>query len=199
MFKLLYITRIGELDKAQRFRFVGTFAVAIYMMILMPIIKKYQGVFFATQLITILMVMQQLSNKFLESFNKKFKIGQIFHMLIWAQVAEILVLFSYFYDFKLMIYLFSFSDILLAFVAMSYGIKLTSLYAKQNPQGFKKLPIFKQNIWAEGFMIGLIISFGLQYLGIAYVIACGILVRSSILFYMIYHYNFYDEYFKERS
>jgi len=196
---LLYIFRLSELDEAQRFRFIGTFFVAIYMMILIPIIKKYQGIYFTTQLITILMIVQQLSNKFLEKFNQKFIIGQLLHILIILQLIEIGILFLYFYDFKLMIYLYSFFDILLAFVAMSYGIKLTSLQAKKDPYHVKTIQIFKQNIWAEGFLIGLFLSFGLQYLGIAYVIAVAILIRVGLNIYFIKNWNFFDNYFKEKK
>ncbi len=197
--KFLYIFRLSELDEVQRFRFIGTFFVALYMMIMLPVIKKYQGVFFTTQLITILLIASQLSNKFLEKVNSRFRIGQIYHFLVYTQITEILILFIYFYNFKLMIYLYSFFDIILAFIAMSYGIKLTSMYAKKYPKEFKMLPIFKQNIWAEGFIIGLFLSFGLQYLGVFYIICAGITLRIGILIYMLINYNFYDKYFEKEK
>jgi len=195
----LYILRLSELDEAQRFRFIGSFFVAIYLMILIPVIKKYQGVFFTTQLITVLMILQQLSSKFLEKINEKFIIGQLLHILTILQLIEICILFLYFYDFKLMVYLYSFFDILLAFVAMSYGIKLTSLQAKKDPHRVKTIQIFKQNIWAEGFLIGLFLSFGLQYLGIAYVISTAIAIRAGLAMYFIKNWNFFDNYFKEKK
>jgi hypothetical protein len=194
---MFYIFRLKELNEAQQFRFKTAFLVAVYIIILMPIVKKYQGVFFTTQLITVLIIIQQLANKFLEKINKHLIIGQIFHILIVFQGIEILVLLLYFVNFKLMIYIFSIFDICIGLIATSYGIKLTSLQAKLNPKEVKHVQIFKQNIWAEGFLTGLFISFLLQEIGITFTIISAIIIRMLIFIYMIKNWNFFDRFFQK--
>ena len=197
MLSKLYILRFNELDEAQRFRFRASFLVAIYMMLLAPIVHKYSGIFFSTQLITILMVVNNLSVKFFEPITKRFIIGQIYHAVIWMQVAELLVLLLYFYNFKLMIYVYVFLNIIITILTGAYGIKLTSLQAKVNPEDIKKISIFRANVWAEGYVVGLCISLMLQSFGLTATIIGAIVLRAIILVYMASNWDFFDKYFSK--
>jgi len=197
--KYLFILRLNELDEVQRFRFKLSFFAAIFIMIIAPVINKYQGVYFTTQLITIIMILHQFSSKFLEKINQKFKIGELYKIMIFVQFLEVSILSIYFYDFKLMIYIYSFFEIFLGLVALSYGIKLTSLQAKNDPNQIKTVQIFKQNIWAEGFLVGLFFSILLQSIGIMYIVIVGILIRLSIALYLLKNWDFFDNYFKEKK
>lgn len=195
--KYLYIFRLNELDSAQRFRFNASFWVAVYLMLMIPLITKWQGLYFTTQLITIIILLRQIGNKFLEKITERFIIGQIFHLVAIATIIETLILVSYFFiNTKVFTYIYVFYDIIFSIIISSYSIKLTSLFAKKYPNQVKKLEIFKQNVWSEGMIIGLVLSLILQQFGTIYVIISALTIRAGITLYFLLNWNFFDKYFK---
>jgi len=198
--KYLYVFRLNELDIAQRFRFNASFWVAVYLMLMIPLITKWQGLYFTTQLITIIILLRQIGNKFLEKITERFIIGQIFHLVAIATIIETLILVSYFFiNTKVFTYIYVFYDIIFSIIISSYSIKLTSLFAKKYPNQVKKLEIFKQNVWSEGMIIGLVLSLILQQFGTIYVIISALTIRAGITLYFLLNWNFFDKYFNSKQ
>ena len=195
--KFLYITRLNELDSVSKFRFELAFMVAIFSTLLAPIIVKLQGIYFAVQVITLYMIVNNLAMKFLEPIVEKFIIGRLWHILVILHGIEEIALLLYFVSEKTFIYVYLVIDLFIMVIAKSYGIKQTNLFSKLYPGEVKKLQVFQVNIWSEGFLLGLMISGILQFLGIKVVMAIAFLFHFVIMIYMVRHWNFYDEYFKE--
>lgn len=194
--KFLYITRLKELDVVSQFRFELAFMIAIYSTLLAPIIIKLQGVYLLVQVITLYMIIENLSFKFLEPIVERFIIGHLWRILVLLHGIEGIIILTYFWRPDIFIYLYLAIDLLLKIVAKSYGIKQTNLFSKLYPGKVKKLQVFQVNIWSEGFLIGLVISGILQNFSIDIVVAIAFLFHFGIMIYMIKHLDFYDKYFK---
>ena len=195
--KYLYFTRLKELDEVSQFRFRLALLVAIYTTLLAPVIVKLQGLYLLVQVITLYMIIENLSFKFLEPIIEKFIIGQLWHFLIIAHLIEGISLLLFFFNQKMFIYVFLIVNLFVKIIAKSYGIKQTNLFSKMFPGKVKKLQVFQINIWSEGFLIGLIISGLIQFLSIEYVLLVAFIFHSWISFYMIKNWNFYDLYFSK--
>jgi hypothetical protein len=195
--KYIYILRVKELDKLSQFRFYLAFLVAIYITMIAPIIVKLEGLYFTVGLITILMIINNLTSKFLEPLTEKFRIGTIWKIAGFIHLIEMLILFLYFFSDKTMIYVYSFFNIAASLVYSVYSLKMTNQFIKKFPNKIKQLQIFRQNVWNEGYLLGLFISLALQTINLKIVMVSAILLHIYILYYMIKNWNFYDEYFKE--
>jgi len=193
---MLYINKISKLDKAQQLRFKIAFWTAIYLTLLAPLIVKYQGIYFSTQLITIILILKNLSNKFLEKITEKFILGELYHLLIILIFFDIIVLTYFYTNIKTGLYIYVFYNLIIELIALTFGIKLTSLLAKQKPNEIKKIQIYKNNIWSEGFLIGLFLSLILQSYNNKNIILIALIIRIGIFIYLIKNWNFFNLYFK---
>jgi len=169
---MLYINKISKLDKAQQLRFKIAFWTAIYL------------------------TLKNLSNKFLEKITEKFILGELYHLLIILIFFDIIVLTYFYTNIKTGLYIYVFYNLIIELIALTFGIKLTSLLAKQKPNEIKKIQIYKNNIWSEGFLIGLFLSLILQSYNNKNIILIALIIRIGIFIYLIKNWNFFNLYFK---
>jgi hypothetical protein len=195
--KYIYVLRLKELDRLSEFRFKQAFFVATYITMIAPILVKLEGLYFTVSLITIIMILKNISSKFLEPLSNKLILGTVWKLAIFAHFINLILLLLYFYDKKIMIYFYSFFAIIAELIFSLYGIKLNNQFVKKYPKKIKKLQIFRQNIWNEGFLLGLFLSLGLQQINLNLTIAVALTVHVYVLYYMISNWNFFDNYFKK--
>jgi hypothetical protein len=198
--KYLYFLKLNELEELQRLRYTLAFMIAIQSTIIMGYIIKFEGLYFPAMLITFLLIIKNIINKFLDYITKKFILGQFFKILLVLHIIEVIVLFLYFYDKKLMIYVYSILDLFFLIFASGYSVKLTALFSKLFTDDMKEIQIFSINIWSEGYLIGLSLSFLLQmFFSEVIVFSVGIMVNTISIIYMFKNYNFYDYYFEKKE
>ena len=189
MKKYVYFLRFTELDEISKFRFINSFLVAIYLTLITPIIIKLQGLYFTTQLITIILISKNLLNKLLEKSMEIISLKLFTNLVLTLKFIEIGILTIYFYNQMCFTYIYVIFELILNFFTAGYGISLTNFVVEKELTPIKTLQIFRSNIWSEGFIIGFLISLLTQTISLKITIITGIILQSINIIIMLKNYK----------
>lgn len=199
MRKYVYFLRFSELDEVSKFRFINSFLVAIYLTLITPIIIKLQGLYFTTQLITLILIAKNLLNKLLEKSIELISLKLFTNLVLILKFVEIGILTIYFYNQVYFTYIYVIFELVLSFLTAGYGISLTNFVVENELTPIKTIQIFRSNIWSEGFIIGFLISLLTQTISLKLTIITGIILQSINIIIMLKNYRTFLNFIKKFS
>jgi len=188
MYKIL---DIKEFDRITQFRLLNLFLVSISIALLSPVIIHLKGVYMFTYVIGLFSISYTLAlktNKYMVPFgnSKLFKMGNIVHLFFTFSTI------LYFYNPLIMIYLDSFSMLLQVIVFSAYTITLQNYITKEYPESVPEFQIKRNNIGANGTLIGLGIGSLLLMHSIEITIIFFLVFNILFSIFLFWNWNFFE-------
>ena len=191
-FSRLINSKFNILDKETNFRLINSFLVSISISLLLPILITLKGTYMEVYVIALFSITETLAVKTNAYIISRFNISNLYQFGIFIHIILMISTSLYFYNPELMIYLNSSLVILEITVFSSYSIILNSRLASNFPESTQTFHILRNSIWADGFIIGLILVTCSTYF---FNIAAGIITFEIFGFlfvlWMIKNWNFY--------
>lgn len=151
------IFQIKSLDKVTYFRLLNSFIVAIGLAIIGPAVITLKGTLMLPWIIALFSIAATLAvktNKYITSFS----LNTVYHMVVVVHLLLVLSTLMYFWSPLIMIYIDSALVILETAIMSAYSIQLTNYITDNHPKSMHKFQILRNNIWADGSLIGLTIT-----------------------------------------
>ena len=189
---MIKILKLQNLDKVTQFRVLNAFFVAISLSILAPVAIVLKGLYMLPWLISLFSIAYMLAvktNKYLVPLGneKLYKIGILLHILLICTTSV------YFFNPHIMILM---DAILLFFITANfsaYSISLTNYIVKYHSESVPEFQLVKNNIWADGSMIGLMIATITLLISMNLTIITFIVYNTLFSLFMIYNWNFFRD------
>ena len=184
------INSIKNFDDVTKFRLIHAFLVAITMSILAPVLIQLKGVYMIPVMIGLFSISGTLAvktNKYLVPLGNEtlYRIGIFLHILLVINTGV------YFINPILMMYLVSVLLFLIVANFGAYSISQTNYIVKYYPKDMPEFQIVKNNTWADGNIIGLIISTMCLFVSIDFTVIIFVIYNSLFILYMLWNWNFF--------
>ncbi len=189
--KLQTYQKLLGFDSVTKFRLINAFLVSIGMSLLTPVITILKGTLLSAWVISTFGIINTLSIKTNSYFAKKsldylYKMGVILHILFMMTAL------LYFWNPLVMILLDSTLVIIEIAIFSAYGIVLNVYLTDTHPDKVMEFGIYRNNIWANGALIGLGTSAIITtFFGIPGMIIAFVIFNSIFSAWMLYNFNFY--------
>ncbi len=189
-----YFSKLKRFDKFTRFRLVNAFIVAIGVNLITPIVSDLKGEYLVSWIISAFLIIETISIKTNRYFVDNFSIDRLYKISIFAHLSFTLVAALYFWNPLLMIYADMITAILDISIFSAFNIKLNNYLTDNYPDSMSEFQIIRNNIYADGILLGLSIVTVLSYLfGNSIVVIIFIVFNTIFSIYLIKNWNFYYE------
>jgi len=183
----------NEFDKITEFRLINAFVVAFGFTMLMPVITVLQGTLMLAYIIALFKIANMLAVKSNEIFVHSFSMDKLFKMTVMLHILYTLSAGLYFWSPLVMIYADSIFALIETAIISAYSITLNNYITKKFPKSMSRFQIVRNSAWADGALIGLLIStVTLYFLPIGYTLGMFLLINSFFTIWLISNWNFYD-------
>ena len=189
-----YFSKLKRFDKFTRFRLVNAFIVAIGVNLITPIVSDLKGEYLVSWIISAFLIIETISIKTNRYFVDNFSIDRLYKISIFAHLSFTLVAALYFWNPLLMIYADMITVILDMSIFSAFNIKLNNYLTDNYPDSMSEFQIIRNNIYADGILLGLSMVTVLSYLfGNSIVVIIFIVFNTIFSIYLIKNWNFYYE------
>jgi len=191
---LFYISllKLKDFDKITRFRLINGFWFALILGLTSPVFSHLKGLL-AVSILSAIVIGSQLIMKTHDWWDKKFTIAQIYKFGIFLNIAFCLSTALYFYDKKLMILLDSILGVLELGIYGVYSIKLNDFISQKYPETFRDFQKVKNAVWADGMLLGLILTMIISYFfNEDLIIKIVLVIWSAYILRMLLAWKFLD-------
>jgi len=182
--------KIQKFDKVTQFRLINAFFVAISMSLMAPIAVVLKGTYMLTWIISgfsIAYTIAVKTNKYMVPLgNEKLYRTGIFIHLLYIGCSTI-----YFFSPLVMIWVNSIIVFFEIVVFSAYSITLQNYITKYYPKDVPSFQITRNNLIANGSIIGLILVTVVSLHSLTTAVVFFILFNSLFSFWMLYHWNFF--------
>lgn len=187
------IFEIKTLDKVTYFRLLNAFIVAISLSIIAPAMITLKGTLMLPWIIAVFSIASTLSVK-TNAYISSFGLNKVYHAVIVSHLFLILSTFVYFWNPVAMVYLDSISVIIETAIMSAYSILLTNYITDNYPDSMHKFQILRNNIWADGTLIGLGLSTIIMfYFGVSGAVWGFLIFNIPFSMWLIYNWNFFKD------
>jgi len=189
-----------EFDKITTFRLINVFIVAFGFNMFIPVLTKLQGQLMLAYIIALFSIAHTLAVKSNEIFVHSFSMDKLFKMTVVWHIFYIISTGLYFWNPSIMIYVDSIFSLIEVAVISSYNITLNNHITKYYPKSMSKFQIVRNSAWADGSLIGLLLStITLYFLPLCYTVGVFILVNTVFAFWLLKNWNFYNKMMNENN
>jgi len=186
------LSSFDDFDDVTKFRLINSFVVAFGFTMLVPVLTVLQGQIILAWIIGLLSIFNMLAVKSNEIFVHTFNMDNLYKMTIVLHILLILSASLYYYSPTIMIYADSFIALMETAVISAYSITLNNYIAKEYPGSMSKFQIIRNSSWADGALIGLLISTAtLYFLPMGFTIGLFLLINTVFTFWLVKNWDFY--------
>jgi hypothetical protein len=186
------LSSFDDFDDVTKFRLINSFVVAFGFTMLVPVLTVLKGTLMLAWIIGLLSIFNMLAVKSNEIFVHTFSMDNLYKMTIVLHVLLILSASLYYYSPTIMIYADSFIALMETAVISAYSITLNNYIAKEYPGSMSKFQIIRNSSWADGALIGLLISTAtLYFLPMGFTIGLFLLINTVFTFWLVKNWDFY--------
>ena len=186
------IFSIKDFDSVTKFRLLNTFIVSIGMGLIAPVITILKGTLLPVWMISMFGILNTLSVKTNQYFSKK-SITYLYRLGVIIHLGFVLGALLYFWSPMLMIVIDT--SLVIAEIAIfsAYGIRLNTYITDFYPDAMHQFQIHRNNIWADGSLIGLGTSALITTIyGIPGMIIAFVVFNTLFSIWMLINWNFYQ-------
>jgi len=189
-----YFKRFKEFDKITEFRIINSLFIAIGMALLVPVIVSLKGMYFAAWLIGLFSIVQTLTVKTNEYIVNRISIRTMFRIGIYIHFAYIFMSLFYFWNPEIMLWMDSILGIIEVALFSAFSISLNNYITDCYPKSMSRFQIFRNSVWADGYLIGLFMVTGITYFGtIGHAVIAFIIFNIFFNIWMIKNWNIYND------
>ena len=182
---------INTLDEVTKFRLMNSFLVAIIIGVLGPAIITLKGTLMLPWVIAVFGILISLSVKS-NRYITKLSISTVFRMSVIVNILLLLSTSLYFWNPLLMVYTDSIIMVIETAVMSAYSIQLNNYITERYPDSMHQFQILRNNIWADGGLIGLVlVTIVMYFFHITGAIYLFITVSSLFSIWLLTHWNFF--------
>ena len=186
------LSSFDDFDDVTKFRLINSFVVAFGFTMLVPVLTVLKGTLMLAWIIGLLSIFNMLAVKSNEIFVHTFNMDNLYKMTIVLHILLILSASLYYYSPTIMIYADSFIALMETAVISAYSITLNNYIAKEYPGSMSKFQIIRNSSWADGALIGLLISTAtLYFLPMGFTIGLFLLINTVFTFWLVKNWDFY--------
>jgi len=187
------LDQFGDFDEVTKFRLINAFIVAFGLTMLMPVLTVLQGTLMLAWIIAVFKIAQMLAVKSNEFFVHSFSMDKLYKMTVILHVFFTLSAGLYFWNPLIMIYADSIFGLIEVAVISAYSITLNNYIADKFPDSMSKFQIIRNSSWADGALIGLLITtVTLYFLPLGFTIGMFLVVNGTFTIWLVKNWNFYD-------
>jgi len=187
--------KLDRFDELTKFRLVNAFWVSFGMSILAPVLTVLQGTLMLVYVIGIFKIISMISVKTNEIIVESFNLDQLFKIIIFLHFSYLVITAIYFLSPTVMIYLDSFIGLVEIVFIGAFSIELTNYISSNFPETMNEFQIVRNSTWADGALLGLILSSTLLYLFPMYItILVFLLVNGIFTIWLFKNRNFYKKF-----
>lgn len=187
------IFKIKSLDNVTYFRLLNSFIVAIGLAIIAPAIITLKGTLMLPWIIALFSIAATLAvktNTYITSFN----INTVYHMVVITHFLLVLSTFLFFWNPLVMIYVDSVIVIIETAIMSAYSIQLTNYITIYHPKSMHTFQIMRNNIWADGGIIGLVITtIVMFFFHIPGAVWLFLIFNIPFSFWLLINWNFFKD------
>lgn len=189
-----YFYKLKVFDDFTRFRLINAFIIAIGMNLIIPILSDLKGEYLVSWVISMFLILETISVKTNRYFVDNFSIAELYKISIFAHLSFTVVASLYFWNPLYMIYADMITAIIDVSIFSAFSIKLNNYLTDNYPETMSEFQIIRNNIWADGILLGLSIVTMLSYLfGNSIVIIIFLIFNTIFSIYLIKNWNFYSK------
>jgi hypothetical protein len=183
-----------EFDEITTFRLVNSFIVAFGITMLLPVLTVLQGTLMLAWIIALFKIGDMLAVKSNEIFVHTFSMDELYKMTIILHIFYTLGAGLYFWNPLVMIYVDSIFALFEAAIISAYSITLNNYIANNYPKSMSRFQIVRNSSWADGALIGLLIStVTLYFLPLGWTLGIFLVINSSFTTWLLINWNFYKD------
>ena len=189
-----YFSKLKGFDTFTRFRLINSFIIAIGINLIIPILSDLKGEYLVSWVISLFLILETISVKTNRYFVANFSISKLYKISIFAHLSFTLVAALYFWNPLYMVYADMITAIIDVSIFSALSIKLNNYLTDNYPDSMSEFQIIRNNIYADGILLGLSIVTILSYLfGNSIAIIIFIIFNTIFSVYLIKNWNFYYE------
>jgi MFS family permease len=181
-----------EFDEITTFRLVNSFIVAFGITMLIPVLTVLQGTLMLAWVIALFKIGDMLAVKSNEIFVHSFSMDKLYKMTVILHLLYTLSASLYFWNPLVMIYTDSILALLEAAIISAYSITLNNYIADNYPKSMSRFQIVRNSSWADGALIGLLISTTTLYLfPLGWTLGIFLFINSIFTIWLLKNWDFY--------
>jgi len=183
-----------EFDDITTFRLINSFIVAFGFTMLVPVITVLQGTLMLAWIIAAFNIGDMIAVKSNEMFVHSFSMDGLYKMTVVLHLLYTLSAGLYFWNPLIMIYADSFFALIETAIISAYSISLNTYIAHKFPKSMSRFQIVRNSSYADGALIGLLIStVTLYFLPLGYTLGIFLVVNSLFTAWLFRNWNFYKD------
>jgi len=183
-----------EFDEITKFRLINSFIVAFGFSMLLPVLTVLQGQIMLAWIIALFKIGGMLAVKSNEIFVHTFSMDSLYKMTVILHILYTLSAGLYFFSPIIMIYADSVFALLETAIISAYSITLNNYIADNYPKSMSRFQIVRNGSWADGALIGLLIStITLYSLPLGYTLGIFLVINSVFTIWLLMNWNFYKD------
>ena len=181
-----------EFDKVTQFRLINAFCFALSFNIILPVILQLKGEIMPAYIISILMVLSTLSVKTNKFVIEKCTIPLLFKIGIFIHLIYLIASSIYFWDKTYFIYIDSLLGIIDIIFFSAISIKLNEYLALHYPDSVSGFGITRNNQYANGTLIGLLIATVTSFYSVELTVLFSIIAGVVFSGWMLINWSYYE-------
>jgi len=189
---LNYFTKFKNFDSVTELRLINAFIVAIGLALIAPVVISLKGIYLAAWVISLFSIAQALAIKTNQWIVHNVTIEYMFRIAILIHLLFIVLSGVYFYSPLLMIIFDSALGVVEVALFSSFSIALNNYITEQCPDDMSQFQIIRNSSYADGFLVGLLITTIMTYFfSIGAAIIVFIVFNLGFSVWLISKWNFY--------
>lgn len=187
-----YFTKFKNFDSVTELRLINAFIVAIGLALIAPVVISLKGIYLAAWVISLFAIAQALAVKTNQWIVHNVTIEYMFRIAILIHLLFIVLSGVYFYSPLLMIIFDSALGVVEVALFSSFSIALNNYITEQCPDDMSQFQIIRNSSYADGFLIGLLVTtFMTYFFSIGAAIIVFIVFNLSFSIWLMSKWNFY--------
>jgi len=183
-----------EFDRITEFRLMNSFIVAFGFTMLIPVITVLQGTLMLPWIIAVFKIVNMIAVKSNEIFVHTYSMEDLYKMTVLLHVLYTISALLYFWSPIVMIYTDSIFALIETAIISAYSITLNNYIARKHPSTMSRFQIVRNNSWADGALIGLLISTLVLYiLPLGYMLGIFLIFNITFSIWLVKNWNFYQK------
>ena len=155
---MIAVLKINKLKKFSRFKLFNNFIIAVIMGMFLPLLVQLKGLYMPVTMISIFFILEKLALKTNDWFDKKFNLPEIFKMSILINILYLFIIPFYWINKYVLTYGLSLLTVMEIAIFTIYKIKFSVFLSEQDIEEFKEYQKLSNAVFAEGIILGSLIT-----------------------------------------